>query len=55
MKKKRIIIYIDDNCDEDFNHVDVFHIQKHAEDMLMAYDVEITKIEIKEEDEVRPA
>ncbi len=51
MKKRKIVISIDDNCEEPFELTDINHWSQELNNMLMEYDIEITKIEVKEADE----
>lgn len=52
-RKRQIVISIDDWCDERFATTDIEYFNDQLSRMLMDYDVEITKVEIKEADEAR--
>jgi hypothetical protein len=47
MLKREIIISINDNCKEPFNDTDFQHIKNGMADILSDYDVEVTKVEVR--------
>lgn len=47
-KKRQIIISIDDWCDEPFEDIDLRHWKAVVDEMLENYDIEITKVEVKD-------
>jgi hypothetical protein len=51
MRKREIIISIDDNCNEPFEDVDIKHWNNVVSEMLENYDIEITKIEVRDKKE----
>jgi citrate lyase gamma subunit len=54
MVKREIVISIDDNCDEPFEIVDGDFIRNGISEMLASYDVEITKVEVRDVSEPPP-
>ena len=52
--KRQIVIHIDDWCDLPFQLIDIKYWNDELSKMLINYNIEITKIEIKEENEIRP-
>lgn len=54
-RKRQIIISIDDWCDEPFIAADKAYFDRELSSLLFHYDVEITGVEIKDADEIRPA
>jgi len=53
-KKRQIIISIDDWVEEGFNQTDKNYWDKALSGALAHYDIEITKVEVKDVDEIRP-
>jgi hypothetical protein len=47
-RKREIIISIDDYCEEPFEKTDVSYFNNELSKMLMDYDIEITKVEIRD-------
>jgi len=48
MKKRQIIISIDDYCKLPFGDTDIKHWNNVVSEMLENYDLEITKIEVRD-------
>ena len=53
-KKRQIIISIDDWTNEEFQESDIRYFSNKLGEILVYYDIEITKVEVKDADEVRP-
>lgn len=48
MRKREIVISIDDYCEEPFEPLDITYFNKQLSEMLMDYDIEITKVEARD-------
>jgi len=48
IRKREIIISINDYCEEPFEKTDISYFNNELSKMLMDYDIEITKVEIKD-------
>lgn len=53
MKKREVVISINDYCKEPFEEVDLIFWRNNLSEALENYDVEITKVEVRNVDETR--
>ncbi len=48
MNKREIVIFIDNYCDEPFEITDINYFNNELSKMLIDYDIEITKVEVRD-------